>query len=293
MNFCEKRKTFCKRRHHTQLTEQELSTMKRYVMTKKYAHVSISSLHLLAQRKGKLFCSLDTWYKYVRIFEWKRPWQKSKKYRAYSGIKTKQINEIWHIDVTVVKVRPDIKLYIQAVIDNYSRYVLAWRVTKEINAENTVTTLKLAKQNAAKIVKQSVKPTVMMDPGTENANFRVLNFLSSKNLSRLLAQVDVRYSNSMIESLFRMFKNNYFYHQRIDGIDDLVRKAYFYFTQHNNFIPLAVHQGGRPCEIYTSTWNHDARNRLDKQKLDAKDERKKRNLSPACVSCPIPPHRGP
>jgi putative transposase len=129
--------------------------MKKFVTSKKFAHISVSSLHLLAQRTGELFCSVDTWYKYVRSWEWKRPWTKEMKKIIKTGIRAKIPNEIWHLDVTVVNIRPGVKLYIQAVIDNFSRFVLAWRVTDEINAKNTVETLKLAAQKAKELLAAS------------------------------------------------------------------------------------------------------------------------------------------
>jgi putative transposase len=118
ISACDKTKGLCERRSATQLTSEELATMKKFVTSKKYAHISMSSLHLLAQRTGELFCSVDTWYKYVRAWEWKRPWTKKKRKVVKTGIRASRPNEIWHVDVTVVNVRPGYKLYIQAVIDN-------------------------------------------------------------------------------------------------------------------------------------------------------------------------------
>ncbi len=57
------------------------------------------------------------------------------------------------------------------------------------------------------------------------------------------ASPDIHYSNSMIESLYRSLKNNYLYHQGINSIEDLARKADFYFREHNDVIPLAAPQG--------------------------------------------------
>ena len=206
--FCRKTKKFCQRRKACQLTDDEVSEMKKFVTSKKFARVSVSSLQLLAQRTGTFFCSIDTWYKYIRHFEWKRPWTAEKRKFRKTGIRAFKANEIWHLDVTVVNIRPGVKLYIQAVIDNFSRFVLAWRVTDEINAQNTVETLNLAKKKAAELLDTKDPVNVMMDPGTENNNGKVLQFISSKNLLRALARVDIHYSNSMIESLFRMLKNN-------------------------------------------------------------------------------------
>lgn len=74
--FCSKTKIPCERRKACQLTELEISVMKKFVVSKKYAHISVASLHLLAQRNGELYCSIDSWYKYIRFYEWRRPWKK-------------------------------------------------------------------------------------------------------------------------------------------------------------------------------------------------------------------------
>ncbi|MGZ3744856.1 MAG: DDE-type integrase/transposase/recombinase [Pseudobdellovibrionaceae bacterium] len=286
ISFCKTTKRLCERRKASQLTSEEVAVMKNFVTSKKFAHISISSLHLLAQRTGELFCSIDTWYKYVRCFEWKRPWKQEKKKIQKTGIRASKANEIWHLDVTVVNIRPGYKLYIQAIIDNFSRFVLAWRVTEEVNARNTVETLALAKIRATELLESEESTNVMMDPGTENNNKNVLQFTTSRNLVRTLARVDIHYSNSMVESLFRMLKNNYLYHQGINNIGDLIRKADFYFRQHNNVIPLAVHRGGTPAEVFLSSWGEAERGSLQVNKLEALTARKKKNLQPSCGICP-------
>ena len=65
------------------------------VTGKKHALVSISSLQLLAQREGKLFCSLDTWYKYIRYFDWVRPWLAKKKKIYKEGIRASAPNQLY------------------------------------------------------------------------------------------------------------------------------------------------------------------------------------------------------
>jgi putative transposase len=286
ISFCKRTNGLCERRKAAQLTSDEVQAMKKFVTSKKFAHISVASLHFLAQRTGELFCSIDTWYKYVRCFEWKRPWTVSKKEIRKTGIRAKKPNEIWHLDVTVVNIRPGYKLYIQAVIDNFSRFVIAWRVTDEINAQNTIETLALARKKVSELLGTDELSNVMMDPGTENRNGKVLQFISSRNLIRILARVDIHYSNSMIESLFRMFKNNFLYHQGINTISDLTRKAAFYFREHNEVIPLAVHDGGRPKEVFLSSWGEGERNKLQAHKKIAVQARKKKNLAPSCGVCP-------
>ncbi|MBT7609532.1 MAG: DDE-type integrase/transposase/recombinase, partial [Bacteriovoracaceae bacterium] len=45
------------------------------------------------------------------------------------GITKYHPNQLWHIDVTEIKVGINKKFYLQVVIDNYSRYILAYRRT--------------------------------------------------------------------------------------------------------------------------------------------------------------------
>lgn len=160
-------------------------------------------------------------------------------------------------------------------------------VTETVNAQNTIETLNLAKTKATELLAASSQDStqVMMDPGTENKNGKVLQFIASQNLIRTLARVDVHYSNSMIESLFRMFKNNYLYHQGIHTLEDLRRKTEFYFREHNHVIPLATHKGGRPAEVFLSSWGESEKEELRANKLAAVLSRRKKNQAPSCGVC--------
>ena len=177
ISFCARTKLPCERRKASQLTEAEVLTMKRFVVAKKHAHISVASLQLLAQRTGALYCSLDTWYKYIRYFSWSRPYKIKLKRVKKKGIRALAPNLLWHVDVTVVNLSPGRKLYIQAVIDNFSRYVVAWRVSDTIGAAGTIELLAQAKKNAKDMVEVT---TVLTDPGTENNNHAVLQFTLSE-----------------------------------------------------------------------------------------------------------------
>lgn len=199
------------------------------------------------------------------------------------GIRAIAPNLLWHVDVTVVNLSPGRKLYIQAVIDNFSRYVVAWRVSDTIGAEGTIQVLAQAKKNAINMG----ETIVLTDPGTENNNHAVTQFTLSHNMLRILAQVEIHYSNSMIESLFRMLKNNFLYHQDIRNIEDLERKARFYFTQHNDVIPQAVLKGATPHESYRRLWTQRNEDELKSQRAEAVIARRVKNLSPPCHLCPV------
>jgi transposase InsO family protein len=63
---------------------------------------------------------------------------------------------MWHIDTTVIRLLDGTRAYVHAVIDNFSRRILAWRVTDTFAAINSVAVLLEAIQGAsAQRVRQS------------------------------------------------------------------------------------------------------------------------------------------
>ncbi len=46
-------------------------------------------------------------------------------------------NEYCQIDATVIRLTTGIRIYLQAVIDNFSRRILAWRVSDTLSSATT------------------------------------------------------------------------------------------------------------------------------------------------------------
>jgi putative transposase len=274
----------CKQRKPHQLTHEEIEVMRKLILSKKYRHLSIQSLCLLAQREGMLFCSLDSWYKYKKIFEWKRPQDLKREKANWIGIRAKSANEIWHIDVTQVKLPNKQKVYVQAIYDNFSRYILAWKVTPDVSAINTVDLIKAAKFRATELGNVAL-PVIMSDGGSENNNHKVLNFMNSKNIQRMIARVDIHFSNSMVESLFRMLKSNFLRFEVLETQRDVERKVDFYFTELNDIIPRHAFNGATPQEKFLNTWSDLETDKLRAGIRSAADLRKSAYLKRSCSLC--------
>ncbi len=282
--FCQNEVGFCDQRRPQQLTANEINTMKRLVTSKKYSHVTIHSLCLLAQRENYLFCSIDSWYKYIRIFGWLRPRHRKIETIERVGIRAKMPNEMWHINVTEVKTIENEIVYIQIVYDNFSRYVIAWKVTSQISGLSTVDLLERAKSHAIDLGSLT-ETKVIMDGGPENDNTRVLNFTTSKSMRRLIARVDIHFSNSIAESLFRSLKSNFLNTEELLSKSDIDNKINFYFTEHNNNIPKAIFKGATPKEIYLNLWNAKKSEELKTGLKLAMENRKKVYSERSCFAC--------
>ena len=82
---------------------------------------------------------------------------------------------------------------------NYSRYVLDWKVSADISAVNTRDLL-LSALAKAKILGDVGKPEVFSDGGPENDNADVAGLGGLGLFTLTLAQIDVTFSNSLIEA---------------------------------------------------------------------------------------------
>ena len=169
---------------------------------------------------------------------------------AQVGVADESANEAWHIDTTVIRLLDGTKVYLHAVIDNFSRRILAWKVAEKQWPATTCEVL-MGAAHEARIV-SSGTPTVMVDAGVENLNSAVDELIATGLLRRVLAQVDVRFSNSMIEAWWRSLKHQWLYLNPLESLQDVRRLVGFYVDSHNGEMPHSAFQGQTPDEVYFS-----------------------------------------
>jgi len=69
----------------------------------------------------------------------------------------------------------------------------------------------------------------------------------------VLAQVEVTFSNSMIEAFWRSLKHSWIYLHSLDTAAALRRLVEFYVTAHNEVMPHSAFDGQTPDEMYFGT----------------------------------------
>ena len=74
--------------------------------------------------------------------------------------------------------------------------------------------------------------------------------LDDSNLARVLAQIEVTYSNSMIEAFWRSLKHAWLYLHGLESESELRRLISFYIKAHNQVMPHSAFNGQTPDEIY-------------------------------------------
>jgi len=185
----------------------------------------------------------------VRERGWRRPRQRVHPRKPTVGVRATQPNMAWHVDTTILKLLDGTRAHIHAVIDNFSRKILAWTVAARLEPTPTCQVL-LA---AGKHLVSASRPLLYADSGIENVNTAVHDTLLTACLDRVLAQVDVTFSNSMIEAFWRSLKHQWLYLNSLDSLERLRALVEFYVEQHNTQMPHAAFSGQTPDEMYFGT----------------------------------------
>jgi transposase InsO family protein len=208
---------------------------------------------VLAQRLGRVVVSATTWHRMVRERGWRRPRARVHPAAPREGIRATWPDELWHIDVTVLRLLDGTRAYVQAVTDNWSRRVLAWRVSDRLEPGATAGLLIAA---GARRDGGARSPTVLADAGVENRNGEVDALVADGRLRRVLAQSEIAFSNSMIEAFWRVLKHQWLFLCRLDSVEAVRKLVAFYVEEHNARIPHGAFDGQTPDEMYFGTGTH-------------------------------------
>jgi putative transposase len=133
-----------------------------------------------------VFVSPSTWRRLIRERGWIWPRHRVYPAKPKEGIRASKPNEYWHIDVTVIKLLDGTRTYLHAVIDNFSRRILAWKLAPRLEPQGTCLVLIEAGKN---LLKNGDGATVIADSGIENVNGEVDDLFRLGQLHRILAQV--------------------------------------------------------------------------------------------------------
>jgi transposase InsO family protein len=190
---------------------------------------------------------------------------------------------MWHIDTTVIRLLDGTRAYLHAVIDNFSRRILAWRVSDTFAPVNSVSVLLDASRAAAP---SNTIPVVLADSGVENVNAQVDALIQSGVLRRLLAFTELKFSNSMIEAWWRSLKHQWLFLHSLDSIATVRRLVAFYVDEHNRVLPHSALRGQTPDELYFGTGDTIEAD-LTSRGAAARLARVKANRSASCPTCPL------
>jgi transposase InsO family protein len=272
----------CPRTSPHRLTPREVLAIKDMVTGLEYRHVPTGTLAVLAQRLGKVWASPSTWYRLACKYGWRRPRLRVHPAKPKIGLRATRANEMWHIDTTVIRLLDGSRAYLHAVIDNFSRRILAWHVAETFAPANSVAVLVEAGRGATP---SETTPVVLADAGVENVNSQVDELITTGVLRRVLAFTELKFSNSMIEAWWRSLKHQWLFLHSLDRVTTVRRLVAFYVQEHNTVLPHSAFRGQTPDEMYFGSGDAVPAD-LTARAAAARQARIEANRSAACGTCP-------
>lgn len=153
-----------------------------------------------------------------------------------------KINQVWCSDITYV-LTEDGYVYVVAVIDWKSRYVLGWEVSKSLSSEFCREVMKKALRTACPDYFNS-------DQGSQYTDNKFIDILKDKGITISMDGKDRALDNIIAERLWRSYKYEEVYLKSYSGIEECRREADKYFRFFNN---ERFHQSlgyKTPAEVY-------------------------------------------
>ena len=159
------------------------------------------------------------------------------------GLKINRPNQVWAIDITFIPMKNGF-LYLTAIIDVYSRYIVGWGLSNTLEAEASLSVLKQA-------VKEYGKPEIInSDQGSQFTCSEWVEYLNTEDIKISMDGKGRAIDNIFIERFWRSLKYDYVYlHPAKDGVE-LYQGLKKYLNYYNHELH---HQGiGRkiPAELY-------------------------------------------
>lgn len=118
---------------------------------------------------------------------------------------TTAINQLWQTDFTYLKVTGWGWYYLSTVMDDYSRYILAWRLCQTMSARDVSVTLKDALKVAGLAKKQ--RPKLLSDNGPCYISSELQDWLAENGISHTRGKPYHPMTQGKIERWHRSLKN--------------------------------------------------------------------------------------
>jgi len=191
---------------------------------------------------------------------------------------TKRVNELWQTDFTYFRIIGWGWYYLSSVLDDYSRYIISWKLTESMTAEDVKDTLDLAiEKTGIDQVKVKHKPRLLSDNGPSYLSRDLKEYLDQKQMNHTRGAPYHPMTQGKIERYHRTMKNvvkldHYYFPWELEAelkqfVDHYNNERYH--ESINNVTPADVFYGR----------HHEVLSRRERIKIETIKSRRKQNLS--------------
>lgn len=143
------------------------------------------------------------------------------------GLPIVRTNQVWAIDITYIPMAKGF-MYLTAIIDIYSRYVVGWGLSNTLDAEASIKVLKTAISNHGK------PEIVNSDQGSQFTCEKWINILKDNTIRISMDGKGRALDNIYIERLWRTVKRDYVYLNPADDGWELYQGLKNFFNEYNH-----------------------------------------------------------
>jgi putative transposase len=152
-------------------------------------------------------------------------------------------NQAWGSDITYIPVEAGF-LYLVAVIDLYSRYVLSWALSNNLESEFCLKAIQEA-------LRGGVKPEIKnSDQGVQYTSKAYCDLLKSENISISMSGKGRCWDNIFVERLWRALKYEEIYLKDYSNCREVEDGISWYFSFYNNERPHQMLNYYTPADVY-------------------------------------------
>jgi len=142
------------------------------------------------------------------------------------GVPITRVNQVWSTDVTYVRLDGGF-IYLTAVIDWYSRYVLAWRVSTTLSG-------RFCREVLREALERYGKPEIFnTDQGTQYTDKKFIQILKDHDIKISMDGKGRALDNVFVERLWRTVKYEDIYLKGYKSVKECKKGLKDYFEQYN------------------------------------------------------------
>lgn len=164
--------------------------------------------------------------------------------------KTTGVNQMWQTDFTYFKIVGWGWYYLSTVLDDYSRYIVHYKLCSTMKSEEVMHTIDQA-QIKAQVLNNSTKPKLLSDNGSCYISNELANYLKDNNMKHVRGRPLHPQTQGKIERYHRSMKNivkldNYYTPNQLEvALEKFVQYYNFkrYHEAINNLTPAQVYFG--------------------------------------------------
>jgi putative transposase len=160
------------------------------------------------------------------------------------GLKITRPNFVWSTDITYIRMKSGF-LYLVAVIDWFSRYVLAWRLSNSLTADFCLEAVEEA------ISQTEQKPEIFnTDQGCQFTANEFVALIQGVGIKMSMDGRGRALDNIFIERLWRSLKYEEVYLRDYQEVSDVYKSMNYYFDLYNNRRPHQSLKYKYPREVH-------------------------------------------